>query len=481
MVFLGAAVGTVLLYAVWVVWVPLLPTNLYIPLLDLGKITGYTWASAGLYLALVLLLFALYAVGYRAITSGKSRVKTWWLFAAGAILCAELVWAYPATAVDVFGYVASGQILGLHQANPFVVLPSAFPGDAILAYVAYPDEPSQYGPVWVLLSGAVAALTRTDLPSEVLMYKVVAAAAQLASAGAIYHIALRLTASGRMAQASAFLFLWNPLLLWEMVANAHNDGFMMLLGLVGVWLFVAGHDLFALLAIAAGALVKAPVALIGPVVFAGAARRNCPRAVEGALLGLLLAAVVYRPFWEGPQTLTALQRADLFTASLGAVLRLALAPALGLGDAGAFASTVSLSAFTAIVVMSVMLAFRAQTDVERLRPAYYTLLAALLLLTTWFQAWYVVWPFALGAALAEPRRHLEVALLSLGGLLQYFVFIYLWVMGFFPRTENLGVQLTAYLVIVGPLLVMLIVRAAPRVHLPIPRRLSQTRPSAEYH
>ena len=85
-------------------------------------------------------------------------------------------------------------------------------------------------------------------------------------------------------------------------------------------------------------------------------------------------------------------------------------------------------------------------------------LGALLLLTTWFQAWYVVWPFALGAALGEPRRHLEVALLSLGGLLQYFVFIYLWVIGLFPPQENLGVQATAYAAIIGPLMLGLVVR-----------------------
>jgi hypothetical protein len=70
-----------------------------------------------------------------------------------------------------------------------------------------------------------------------------------------------------------------------------------------------------------------------------------------------------------------------------------------------------------------------------------------------------VWPFAIGAALPEPRRHLEVALLSLGGLLQYFVFIYLWVMGYFPPNENLAVQCAAYLCIVAPVLLgVLIVR-----------------------
>jgi hypothetical protein len=479
MVFVAVAVCTALIYALWAAWVPLLPTNLYTPLLDLGKITGYTWASAVLYLAIVLVLFGLYAVGYQIIRQAGSRVKTWWIFAAGAIFCAELLWVYPATAVDVFGYIASGELLALHQVNPFVIVPGAYPSDTIVSYLAFPSEPSQYGPAWALLGGAIASLTGTDLLGEVLLYKLVAIAAHLGSAAVIYRIALRLGRSRTIARASAYLFLWNPLLLWEMVGNAHNDGLMMLFGLACVWLFVEGHNAMAVLAIAAGALIKAPVALIGPVVFVGAVRRNWMRAIEGTLLGLVLVVLVYRPFWEGPQTLTALRRTDLFTASLGSVLRLVLLPNLGLADASTFARTVSLSAFVVVAVVSVLLAIQAQNDLERLRPAYFTLLAALLLLTTWFQAWYIVWPFSLGAALGEPRRHLEVALLSLGGLLQYFVFIYLWVMGLWPLTENLGVQLTAYLAIVGPLLVMLVLRGAARLRLLIPWRFSP--PSAEYH
>jgi hypothetical protein len=167
---------------------------------------------------------------------------------------------------------------------------------------------------------------------------------------------------------------------------------------------------------------------------------------------------VSRPYWEGPDTLTPLRRTDLFTASLASVVRLALAPALGLADASTLARTASLSAFAVVAVVALLLALRAETAADALRPAYFTLLGALLLLTTWFQAWYVVWPFAIGAALAEPRRHAEVAALSLGGLLQYFVFIYLWVMGLFPPVENLGVQAAAYLAIIGPLLVAVLAR-----------------------
>jgi len=90
-------------------------------------------------------------------------------------------------------------------------------------------------------------------------------------------------------------------------------------------------------------------------------------------------------------------------------------------------------------------------------PAYATMLGAALLATTWFQAWYLVWPMALGAALPRGRRHLEIALLSLGGFLQYLVFIYLWVIGVFPPEESLALQLSAFVGIVGPAVLAVVV------------------------
>src|SRR6266566_1317367 len=111
MALLGVAVATAFLYAVWALWVPLLPNNLYLPLLDLGKITGYTWPAAILYLQLILGLYALYALGYRLVARGAGRLAVVFVF--GALFCFELVWAYPATAVDVFGYVAHGRLLAV--------------------------------------------------------------------------------------------------------------------------------------------------------------------------------------------------------------------------------------------------------------------------------------------------------------------------------------------------------------------------------
>ena len=454
MIFLAVAVAMALIYALWTLWVPLLPTNLNVPLLDLGKITGYTWSSAALYLLIVLLLYGLYAIGYEA--SRRTSLK--WIVIAATVFSAVLVFAYPATAVDVFGYIAHGRLLALHRVNPFTTPPNAFPSDSILSFLAFPNEPSQYGPIWVIIGVGIASIAQGSLLTEVLAYKALAALAHLAGGIAVYQIARTLTKEEPTARRSAYLYLCNPLLLWEMVANAHNDGLMMLFGLCAVWLFVLGYQLLVVPALALGALIKVPISAIAPLLFIGLLRRGWARAIEGAALAAAVAVAVYRPFWEGPETLTALKRTDLFTASLGSVLRLALEPGLGVQQATTVARTVSQSAFVVVAVLAVLLALRAETDADFVRAAYVMLLGALLLLTTWFQAWYIVWPLALGAALGEPSRHFEVALLSLGGLLQYFVFIYLWVMGLFPPIENLGVQVTAYVAILGPLAVALVFR-----------------------
>jgi hypothetical protein len=153
-------------------------------------------------------------------------------------------------------------------------------------------------------------------------------------------------------------------------------------------------------------------------------------------------------------TLTALRRTDLFTASLGSVVRLALEPGVGLSIAASVAKLVSLGGFAVVVLAALVRAWQRR---EVVTPAYATMLGAALLATTWFQAWYLVWPMALGAALPRARRHLEIALLSLGGFLQYLVFIYLWVIGVFPPEESLALQLSAFVGIVGPAVLAVVV------------------------
>ena len=95
-----------------------------------------------------------------------------------------------------------------------------------------------------------------DLLHELLVYKLVAVLAHLAArVRRISHCGSSHARRGPR-RCSAYLFLWNPLLLWEMAANAHNDGLMLLLGLLGIWLFVTGRDLLALPACASAGWLR---------------------------------------------------------------------------------------------------------------------------------------------------------------------------------------------------------------------------------
>jgi hypothetical protein len=450
LVLAAIGLGTCVLYVCWVAWVPLLPTNLYEPLLDLGKITEYTWPSALRFVFLIVGLHVLYLLGYRLVRAGRGAA--WLIFAFGGLFCFELVWSYPATAADVFGYVAHGRLLADHGANPLTVAPSAFPHDPIMPYLAFPDEPSQYGPLWVVLNAGIALAGHGDLLLEVVLYKALGALAHLAGAFLVLRVAGRLGADRRQALSTALLFLWNPLLLWEMVGNAHNDGLMLLGGLLAIWLLTVGEDRLVLAAVALGASVKLPIAAIAPVLLIVTWRRGRATAIEGALLAAAVVAVSYWPFWTGPATLTALGRTELFTASPASVLRLLLEPVFGQAVATQVARALVYGAFAVLLAVVLWRARRTTSPRAAADLVAATEAALLLVGITWFQAWYVVWPFGLMVVLASPARHRAAVLLALGGLLQYLVFIYLWVMGVVPD-QPLAVQSAAYVALIAPLAV----------------------------
>ena len=393
-------------------------------------------------------LYVLYALGYAWSALARASTTPGLRRRRGA-MCALMLGVYPATAVDVFGYIAHGQLEACTtpirsssarrptpptRSSPYLAFPTSRRSTARSGRLSRRGSRAWRGPT--------CSRTSCSTSSS-------AALAQLAAALLILTDRAKTGRIRRLARASAFVFLWNPLLLWEMVGNAHNDGLMMLGGAARrLAVLVTDRNLLVLPAlIAAARWSRCPSWSDRPVLFVAVWQRNRGhRHRRRFWLALLLAVIVYRPFWDGPRHLTALRRTDLFTASLGSVLRLALAPGVGSADRRRTSRAARLAGRLRAWSRSWRRCARAwpRPMPSVLRPGLLRRCsAALLLATTWFQAWYLVWPMALGAALPSARRHLEVALLSLGGLLQYFVFIYLWVIGVFPPEDSLALQLSA--------------------------------------
>ncbi len=147
---------------------------------------------------------------------------------------------------DVFSYILYGRIGAVHHANPLIAAPSAFPHDPFLLLVFWRGVLAVYGPVWLLLSGAVTLIAEGlggALATYVLLFKLLGLLAHLANAALIWAILGLLAPRRRL--LGTLLYAWNPLCLLEFCASAHNDAVLLTFALLGVYCLVRGWDVGA--------------------------------------------------------------------------------------------------------------------------------------------------------------------------------------------------------------------------------------------
>jgi len=275
---------------VWIHWAHSWPTlSRGHAFIDLGDSPAASPLHEVLQTAVLFLLFGLYF--YCLWNWERLRFKA--REVAGLVVAQGLAaWlALPANSTDVFGYIALGRIAGLHGANPYVHTYSEF-ADFYSAYVEW-DITMPYGPLLLpvfVLGGWIA------------QYSVLAAVFALKAVWLLVHgvncrlVYLLLHGWNRAPVFGLFLFGLNPLVLLEQMANGHNDGVMMLFGLLAIFalwrgsrLWVGAGVVLALLS----ALVKLPGVFFLLVVGVYLARKREWRAllpglaVDAALLTAL--------------------------------------------------------------------------------------------------------------------------------------------------------------------------------------------------
>ena len=124
------------------------------------------------------------------------------------------------------------------------------------------------------------------------------------------------------ALGGVLLLGWNPVLLFETWGNGHNDMAMTFWFLLAFWWISRQHYTLAVLSLLSGALMKfIPVLLIPAVVVIAwhdlhKTGLRLAFLAKTAMLGGLLAVLLYAPFWNGLTTLDVGRRMQLFTTSL---------------------------------------------------------------------------------------------------------------------------------------------------------------------
>jgi hypothetical protein len=472
LVLLG--LGSALCYAAALIRFPLLAIYAQ-PIQNLEKLTNAEpWTGLAM-TGWTLLLFAGYAVGAivlareardqetrepgERVISRSPRLMVSWSVAAlvgfPLIFLALLALVYPTTSVDLYDYMFRGRMLAHYQANTFIQVPIEFKADPLFWYVAWRKAVTAYGPLWEGMSWLTARLAGEQpdrllygqeaqyqaLLHLMLAYKGLSALGFLGCGAAIW-VTLRRTAF-EWRWLGLYLWLWNPLALWESLAAGHNDAWMAMLIVLAVGLLVPRRRdketrrqgiisslspglpislsvcIAAFLVLTAGGLVKFLALMFGPLLLCAALRRmpdsraRLRLELVGGLACVAEVVLAYAPFWVGWGTLRNFgDRGALFTSSWLAALQApisldavhALLPArdlLALVSFGrsseAISQAIAVSIGLGLLVFGVLWAswraWRAPEDVAA--HALWLLLWFLFLCNPWFQPWYLLWALAL--------------------------------------------------------------------------------------
>jgi hypothetical protein len=476
------------------------------PLLDLAKINGHTAASANEWALTWIVLFICYYLAFRLCPPSAyvSRVFKWVGLAIicgwAAVFSISMIFMYPVGAADLFDQIFRARLLTEYGLNPFTTLPSSIAGDPFQPFVAWRGEASPYGPVWEALAGFASWLGGDSLWNNLVLFKLLVVVAYGVSVALTYGI-LRAYKPDWALRGTLF-FAWNPLVIFEVAGNGHNDAIVITFLLAAVYLFVLAKRWAVIPALMAGALTKFVPVLLVPVAAAAIWRdrvRVGYNLAIGGVMALGLAVILYAPFWTGFQSIGALGRQSLFTASIPKVALDVLINDLGMQSRAEQAlaeSMVRTAALALVAIVTLGLAlwvFRhrnaltmmaRQALVGRTLAAFYEIIFVYLAFAAlWFQPWYLLWLVALTAPVARLVNVHRTLLFCIGGVANYFVWDYIWL---WNRTGFREIQITSALVVytlplfytaytwLRPLMSKAESDLAPGDYIPAPPRSSQS-------
>lgn len=248
-----------------------------------------------------IVLFALYYLGYRRCATQITRGRLATVIAFPILSSLILLFMDTYGTTDIFYYVFQGKIIAHYHQNAYLTTPGAFPDDPLLPFIFWKDLPFQYGIVWYWLSGAVTMLVGTDLLANLFAYKLLLIVHIWGSIFLVYQT-LKIYKPEHTLRA-LYLFGWNPLLLYEIAGNGHNDIVLVFWLLMAIYWLVRGKYTVSLLALTVAILMKyIPVLLVPLFLIAfwraqseASARERLKRLAIALVCMGGLAAVFYLP------------------------------------------------------------------------------------------------------------------------------------------------------------------------------------------
>ena len=212
--------------------------------------------STLLFSALFIGLFVCYCVFLRY---GLQLFQTWKRLCVVLCLFATLLaYSYPALTYDLFNYIITAKVAFTYHENPYVVMPVEIPNEQNLAFTRAANKVALYGPVWLVLTAIPHALGNGNIWQTIIAFKLMNAAAYIGFSYLIYRVTKNLT--------NVIFFALNPLVLIEVLMNGHNDIYMMILALGGLFLWKNNRKISGMVLLIASWFIKGATVILTPLI-----------------------------------------------------------------------------------------------------------------------------------------------------------------------------------------------------------------------
>ncbi len=162
---------------------------------------------------------------------------------------------------DAWTYWDYGRIAVVHEGNPYIQPPAAFPDDPAYAHVGarWGNTPSVYGPLFTLATGPIARVAGESADIAAWMFKTLAALAMIG-------VMIGVTRVARRPALAAIVVGWSPLLAIQAAGAGHNDAWLAALAISALVAARARKPMLAGALWALAALVKWVPLLLVPLI-----------------------------------------------------------------------------------------------------------------------------------------------------------------------------------------------------------------------
>jgi hypothetical protein len=172
-----------------------------------------------------------------------------------------LIFAYPFLSSDIFSYLFSAKIFYVYHQNPYSVLPEAFRDkDIWLSFTFWTHRRYVYGPFYLLVS--LVPFIIFSAKRFLLVFF-----STKAVSGLCFILTGLVIVKLTNIKKATYLWFANPLLIIELLANSHNDVFMIFLFISALWFWDKQKKVLGLLSFILSVLTKYVSAPFGIILF----------------------------------------------------------------------------------------------------------------------------------------------------------------------------------------------------------------------